>query len=104
MTARHRLTLVLTLTAVTGLLGSGQAIARPPAGAAAQKPRLTVVAPSATPLIGRVRMRGEVLDLTRVSIAAGGPAHEVAQGTARIIADAEVPRTREREADLDAKR
>jgi len=39
------------------------------------------------PLIGRLRMRDQTLDLTRTSIRAGGPAHDAAQGVAQIIAD-----------------
>lgn len=40
-----------------------------------------------TPLIGRLEMRDRTIDLTRRSIAGGGPAHDVATGVAKIIAD-----------------
>jgi len=101
--ARHRIALVLALLAANSLLCSGQAIARPPTEATSQTSVLSVVEPT-TPLIGRVRVRGEVLDLTRDSVAEGGSAHDVAQGTARVIADAEVLKAREHNHDPLGKR
>ena len=40
-----------------------------------------------TPLIGRLETRDRTIDLTRRSIAGGGPAHDVATGVAKVIAD-----------------
>ena len=39
------------------------------------------------PIIGRVRMRDQTLDLTRTSVAEGGPAGRLGPGVAEIMAD-----------------
>ena len=46
-------------------------------------------------LVGRVRTRAGVVDLTVDTLAAGGPAHNLVQGLAQVMADAEVRRVQE---------
>lgn len=46
------------------------------------------------PLIGRLRTRDQTVDLTRISIAHGGPAADLARGVARVMADVDVAHVR----------
>jgi hypothetical protein len=71
-----------SLTAVV-LLASSEAQAKPPQ------------AKSASALVGRVRTRAGVVDLTVDTLADGGPAHGLVQGLAQVIADADVRRVQE---------
>ena len=47
--------------------------------------RLT--ASDGTPIVGRLSLREGTVELTRTTVAAGGPAHDLARGVAKIIAD-----------------
>ena len=44
-------------------------------------------APDGAPIVGRVRMRDQTLDLTQTSVAEGGPAGWLGPGAAAIMAD-----------------
>jgi hypothetical protein len=65
-----------------GVLLSTAALARPPARAGQTD----------APLVGRMLTHDGIVDLTRDTLAEGGPAHELREGLARVIADAEVVR------------
>ncbi len=82
----HRTTqTVLTLGFIAvGSLGAFHTVA------SARPPRTEVTIKA--PLVGKVRTRDGVIDLTRATVSEGGKAHDVAQGTARVMADAEVAR------------
>lgn len=58
--------------------------ARPPDNGSSGRPAALNAVPGSGPLIGRVRIRGRVIDLTRASLAEGGPAHEMASGVANL--------------------
>ena len=63
-------------------LASTEAQARPPESKG----------PADAALVGRVRTRAGVVDLTVESLAERGPAHQLKSGFAQVIADAEVQR------------
>jgi hypothetical protein len=78
----ERLVLGAVVGSVLTVLGS-VASATPPIGGeqapAAQRPG------SAAPLVGRVRIRGQVIDLTVESLASGGKASELAPAYAATV-------------------
>lgn len=59
-------------------------------------PHAALVAEDGAPIVGRVQLRDRKLDLTRTSVSAGGAAHDLARGTAKLMADIEPPAPRER--------
>ncbi len=89
MSRTTRTTQIFGLVAGMLTVSAAGALARPPV------PSSSLLKHQDPPLVGRVRTREGVIDLTRASVSEGGAAHDVAQGTAGVIADAEVFRTRD---------
>ena len=87
MDAPHAAILPILVVAVMPLAGCSQPIAITP---------VVKAAPAAddAPLIGRLRTRDQTVDLTRISIANGGPAEDLARGVARVMADVDRERVR----------
>lgn len=69
----------VAIAIITVLPACAEVPARPPA-----QPLHTE---SGEPIVGRVRMRDQTLDLTRSSVAEGGPAGRLGRGVAEIMAD-----------------
>jgi hypothetical protein len=78
----------LVLSGVVGtalvVLGSA-ASASPPSGG--ERAPAAQSASGGAPIVGRVRIRGQVIDLTLESLATGGEASELAPGYAVVHAD-----------------
>jgi hypothetical protein len=77
------------LACALALLGA-LAHARPPQSAAPERQSAAPERPG-RPLIGVVRTRDAMLELTVDSVAQGGRAHELGRGVAEVVADVERP-------------